>query len=298
VIVALYVLVAGDVRSEDILADIEKLGAHDAVHEGNVRLLEGDSEWALKAYDHAGKLEPDALEIPFSKGIGHLNLKQYDEARRAFEKAALSRNKALAADAMYGIGAAHHAEALSKMTNPQEALPQLEDAMQQYRRTLADYPDHRASREANAKAARMWRKVREQLQQQQQQQQSKDENKPEDKENQDQQEQQPSDDQKQQESDEHQQEQQQDGQPLDKKDEQQAQQSEQEQENEEQQQQAKSEEQKDEERQAAQAKEEDRNSQEQADRRLREMMQMLKNRQKTRKEKIEKAPVRPVDKDW
>ncbi len=305
----------------DDASKLESLSAYDAVREGNRLLEQGNAEGALQAYNHAGKLAPDALEVPFVKGVGNYDLKRFDDARQAFEKAVLSKDRKLATDAQYGIGAAHHAEALALLNNPpaapdagdpaasqqKEALQHLESAMQSYRGALANNPNHAAAREANSKAAHLWKKVKQEIQQQQQQQQQKQDSENKDENNEDQQQQQENqnDDQKNENKDSQEQQENQDSEQKqqesqENQSDEQKKENAQEQKSEEQQQKEsaeQSEEKKQEEQTAAQQKEQ-RESQEQANRKLREMMQTVRDRQKNRREKIERVPVRPVEKDW
>lgn len=305
----------------DDASKLESLSAYDAVREGNRLLEQGNAEGALQAYNHAGKLAPDALEVPFVKGVGNYDLKRFGDARQAFEKAVLSKDRKLATDAQYGVGAAHHAEALALLNNPpaapeatgiaespqKEALQHLESAMQSYRGALANNPNHAAAREANSKAAHLWKKVKQEIQQQQQQQQQNQDSEKKDENNEDQKQQEnQNDDQKNENKDSQEQQENQESEQKQQQESQQNQSDEQKKENaqeqksEEQQQQEsaeQSEEKKQEEQTAAQQKEQ-RESQEQANRKLREMMQTVRDRQKNRREKIERVPVKPVEKDW
>lgn len=290
----------------------ESLDAYDAMQKGNQLLKQGEAETALRAYDRVEKLMPDAREVPFGKGIGQYKLNRFDEARRAFEQAALSRDSKLAADAQYGIGAAHHAQALAMMSSPdpqnpeqgKETLSHLESAMQQYRRVLADHSGHKASREADLKAAHLWRQLKQQQQQQQQQSGDKSDDKnDEEKENEDKKESgEKKEDQKNEQDDQSKENQEK------KESSQQDQQDEQKEQKEsnanekkesEEKQPSQSEENKEQEAQPAQAeKQEEREAKEQADRRLRELMQTLKDRQKSRKQQVQRPVIAPPEKDW
>src|SRR3972149_6863063 len=61
-------------------------------------------------------------------------------------------------------------EGLAKAAEPQLALSKLESAMQRYQSVLSRRPEHQAAKDANYKAASVWRKLKQQLEQQQQQQ--------------------------------------------------------------------------------------------------------------------------------
>lgn len=285
---------------------ISVVSAYESVREGNQLLRDGKAEDALKVYDEAAKLAPDAREIPFARGIAQYELGRFDEARQSFQDAALSSNRALAADAAYGIGAAHHAEALAHSDDPKQVLSRLEQAMSQYRALLANQPNHAFAREADSKAARMWKQVKQQLEQQQQQQDDQQQNQNQDQQQSDQQQQQQQQDQQDGENSQDQSEQQQQQSQEQNSDEQKSQENqqqagEQDQKSEDQSQQQssqqeKAEEQDDEEKE--QAASEQRTSREQAERRLREMMQELRDRRKAKERPVERPLIAPVDKDW
>ena len=260
------------------LPEERKLSAPQAVRRGNEHLLGGDPTAALKAYRRAEELEPDAPEIAFVEGLAHYDLGEFNEARERFRKAATSADYALADDAHYSLGTCDHAEALATTDNPKAALGLLEGAMRRYHGVLANQPDHQAARDANFKAASMWRQIKQQLQQQEQQQ-SQDGDKDE---NEDQKDQESSPGEKQ-DGDEEQQPQESDEQPGDQQDQPD-------------QQQASSSEKEAEPQSAAEQKEQI--PKEQAQRKLREMMQALRDRQKLRKQRVQTLPVTPVEKDW
>lgn len=274
--------VANDKESR--AGDLADLNAHQAVREGNRQLTEGHPTAALEAYQHAEALEPDAREIAFVEGLAHYDLKEFDKAREAFRKAGAFASDSLADDALYSLGTSDHAEALQSMGNPELALSLLESAMGRYHEVLARQPEHAPARDANFKAASMWRELKQQLQQQPpQQQQSCDKDREQDSSDEKKEDQQP-----QQSEDQEQQDKQQQKQPSDQdKQQEEQQQSESAQQSEEQQQQ-----------QQAQAQDQEEVSREQARRKLREMMQALRDRKKMRRELVQKMPVTPVDKDW
>lgn len=264
---------AGD-EPAPVVADLD---AHQAVRQGNRRLIEGNPTDALEAYRHAEGLQPDAREIAFVRGLAHYELDELDQAREAFQRAATSTNNSLADDALYSLSTCDHAEALESLDNPELALSMLESAMRRYQNVLANRPDHKAARDANLKAASMWRELKEQLQQQQDQQQDSEQS------NEDSEDQQP------QEQDDS--EQQQDSQPDQSQDQDQQQESQQQPDPNDQ-----AEEQQ--EQQDSKAEQQERVSREQAERKLREMMQAIRERKKVRREAVQTIPVAPVDKDW
>ncbi len=249
--------------------EFRELDAPQAVRKGNTHLTNGQPDKALEAYRYAEELEPDAREISFVEGLAHYDLKEFDAAREAFRRAALG-NDSLADDALYSLGVSDHAEALANIEgNPQAALGLLEGAMRQYHDVLQRQPEHAATRDANFKAAHMWRQLKQQMEQQQQQQeqdQDQEENdEDKEKQQQDQQQGQNEEDQEQQESDDSQQ-------PQD--------------------------EQQQEQQQQSQADKQEQVSREQAERRLREMMQAVRDRKKRRREQVPNVRIAPVDKDW
>lgn len=254
------------------------------VREANELLRSDKAAEALSAYDEAAKLRPDAREIAFDQALARYRLGEFDQAREAFNRAATGASDALADDAVYGMGAIDHAQALAA-TDPKEALSHVENAMRNYQTVLGNHPDHSAARDANLKAASYWRQLKQQMQQQQQQQQQ-------DQQNQDQKEEQQEEQQQQEQQSQEKQEQQQ----------QQESRSQQEQEQEQEQQQQQNEqqeqkEQKEQKEQQAQAEKED-DSQEQAERKLREMVQAMRDRKKHRKEDTRPPAFRPAEKDW
>jgi Ca-activated chloride channel family protein len=252
--------------------DLGDLNARQAVRQGNERLNGGRPAEALEAYMHAKQLEPEAREIAFVEGLAHYDLAEFDRAREAFRDAAGLAGDALADDAFYSLGATDHREALETMEgNPKLALSLLENAMHRYHDVLGRRPDHQPARDANFKAASMWRELKQRLEQQQQQQSDQD---------------QEGDDQDNKQADRDQQQQQQD----DSEKQQESQQSEPQDQDEQQQE--------DEQQQQSQAKEHEQVSREQAERRLREMMQAIRDRKKMRRQRVPKIPVAPVDKDW
>lgn len=256
-----------------------KLDAYDAVREGNRLLRAGHANDALRLYEHADQLKPDAPEIAFAEGLSRYALGDYDQARESFRGVSLGQAGVLADDALYSEGASYHAEALGVMDNPQLALSYLENAMQRYQRVLKHRPDHEGAKDANYKAAHAWRQIKQMMQQQQPQQ-------PSDKQN-DKQEQ-------------HDQQQQQDGNEKQQSTQDQQQQSDQseQQKNQQEQQQAHAEQEESKEQLPQPSQQEQDVSREQAERKLREMMQAQRQRQKNRKKHRALVPVRPTEKDW
>ncbi len=245
-----------------------ELDAYEAVREGNRFLTDGKPSEALALYEHAQEQIPDAREIAFVQGLGHYALGEYEAAREKFQAVTVGKADALADDALYSEGACHHAQALANMQDQKQALSSLEAAMQRYHSVLSSQPKHPAARDANFKAATVWRQLKEQLEQQQSEPQPSDhEQEDQDQDRKSQPNQPPQEqDQDQQEPSPQNEEQQTDG----------------EQEN----------------TQQADEDQQERISREQAQRQLREMMQALRQRKKDRREPVGLIPVQAVEKDW
>lgn len=264
-------LLAQDGNPDPTNNRLETLDAHQAVRRGNERLIAGEPDEALKSYQQAKTLEPDAREISFVQGLAHFDLAQFEPARDAFRRAAGVENDGLAADALYSLGATDHAEAISTIkSNPKQSLSLLESGMRRYHDVLADRPDHEIARTANRRAASLWRELKQQLEEQEQQQ-----------------------DQNQDGEDEEQQDQQ-----GENKQEQDDNENQQQDEQESQEQSESADESKDQQEQESQAQKQEQVSREQAERRLREMMQAIRDRKKQRKEQTRKVQIAPVEKDW
>ena len=267
---------------------------------GNEFLLADRPAEALEAYTRAKTLEPDVPEIDFVTGLAHYQAGDYELARESFGRVAASADDELAIDAAYEIGASHHMQAVADQADPKQAVASLENAMRQYQQVLDMAPEHAATRDANRKAASMWRQLKQQMQQQQQQQQQSDNSN--DNENQDQKDQDKQSEQdKQQDKDQQdrQQQDQQDQQQQDKQQQQDQQQSaEQEEQQQDQQQQDQQQQEQHQQEQTGAQEEQQRVSREQAQRRLREMMQALRDRQKRREKPVQVVPISPVEKDW
>ncbi|MGD2108084.1 MAG: hypothetical protein PVI86_01705 [Phycisphaerae bacterium] len=261
------------------LPNLFALDARRAVREGNRLLGEGKPDAALKAYEHAKTLRPDAREIDFVEGLAHYENKAYEEARDAFRKVSTSELGALALSAIYSLGTCDHAEALDSVErDPQVALGLLESAMKRYHQALADQPTYRAAREANHKAVFLWRELKRRLQQQQQDQRHSDQK------GDDPQEQYEDDDQRSDDSEETEQ--------------QESRSSESDRQEARQKPSAQSEAQREQARDQQTAKADEQASREQAERRLRQMMEAQRLRKTMRRRPVQRLPVTTVEKDW
>jgi tetratricopeptide (TPR) repeat protein len=79
------------------------------VREANELLLNDKPAEALRTYEQAQLLKPDAREIAFDQALAHYRLGEFDKAREAFTRAAGGTADALADDALYGLGTCDHA---------------------------------------------------------------------------------------------------------------------------------------------------------------------------------------------
>lgn len=263
------------------------------VREGNKLLLDDKANLALEKYDLARTIAPDAREIAFAEGLSHFKLGDYTLARDRFSEVAGSAGDALADDALYSRGTCDHAEALASTEDAEQALGKLESAIRTYRDVLGRNPTHEAARDANFKATSMWRQLKQQMQQQEQQQEGDSDNENEEQEDQENQEQ------EQQQSDEDQQENQQQKSEDQQSEEQKPSESKQDEKQEQQQEPSKSDEQKEpEQQQQVQQSEQEQVSQEQAERKLRELLEELKDRQKARQKPVQGVPAPRGGKDW
>jgi Ca-activated chloride channel family protein len=289
---SLLLLLPANVLAQEDAAVPPDLSAREAVKQGNRLLDAAEPARAVDFYRHAATRQPDSREIAFDEGLALYQLGRYEEARRKFQEAAAGKADALADDAIYSEGTSYHAEALTNPEDPKAAVARLEAAMQRYQSVLAGRPDHQAARDANYKAGMLWRRLKEQMQQQQQQSQPSDQNQENDDQDQQPQEQQPQDQQQQ-----DQQEQQSQSQQDNDSSEQQQQQDTQSDNEQQRQQDEPNEESQEAQQQAAEAQQEQ-ISREQAERKLREMMQAVRQRKKDRREPPQLIRVKPVDKDW
>jgi hypothetical protein len=281
--------------------------ARSLVEEGNRRFKAGQYDTALESYDEAKAQRPDSLEVEFDRGLSAFSLGRLDEARSAFERVTLSRDTDLAENAMYGLGACDHAEALARAEqNPKEAVTQLEQAMRRYHDVLSARPDHPLARDANYRAGLKWRQIKELMERQQQQQQQQQQGNENQEQSEDQQDQQQQDQQDQSEQNEKQ-----DGEPQqsDDQQDQQGQQEDQQQSNDQQaqesqqsdqqqDQQQQSEEKSEEEETAEQAEAKEDLSRDQAARELRRLMDQMRERKQERRQPIREIPAPPLEKDW
>jgi Ca-activated chloride channel family protein len=262
--------------TESAEGELSGLSASRAVRRGNEQLMAGQPARALEAYRFARQLDPEAREIAFVQGLAHYDLEEFDKARDAFRKVVALADDGLTDDALYSLGVTDHREALETLeVNPQLALSLLENAMRRYHDVLAKQPDHRAARDANFKAASMWRDLNQRWEQKQQRQdQGRD--------------------------------------PSERRNVEQAQEVDEPGHLQKIQQQGRSREQPERQFESdttrqledlarqweARAAKQKQVSREQAERRLREMMQAVRDRKRARRQRVQEAPIAPVDKDW
>ena len=138
-------------------------------------------------------IKEPAAEINYDRGIAHYNLKQYNQAAKAFEEAMASTDDPiLASYCAYNFGNAVYQstmrdlEGTTNESNQEEAIIALEDAKTQLKKTIDSYRraiakntddmDPRANGELAWKMLQQLNAMQEQMEQQQQQQQQDDQN--------------------------------------------------------------------------------------------------------------------------
>lgn len=269
----LTVAIAQAEENEPTKTQEPKISAREAVRQGNRFLEAGSPTKALIRYEEARGQQPDAYEIAFVEGLAHYDLKEFSQARGAFERATTSENDTLANDANYSLGTCDHVEAFQQEQDPKAAIGLLESALRRYQSVLERDPDHQAARDAIRKAATLRRRLRQQMQEQPQQQDSEQDQEGEQSEQkQDKQQQQDGEQDKDQESSDSQ-------------------------ESFDEQQQSEQQEDQEQQRSEVDARQQEA-SREQAERKLRELMQAIKDRKKMRKPIAQPTPLKPVEKDW
>ena len=262
-------------ESGEVLA-MPTQSARALVEEGNRWFKAGAFDTALKSYDGAKAQKPDSLEVDFDRGLSAFSLGRLDEARNAFERVTLSPNADLAENAMYGIAACDHAEALVQAEqDPKGAVAKLEQAMRRYHDVLSANPDHPLARDANYRAAMKWRRIKEVIEEQQPQQGNEEQDDSQDKQEQE--------DQQPQQGEQDQQPQSEDpgGEPQESADQKQD-----------------DEEKSEEDKPAEESEAKDDPSQEQAARELRRLMDQMRERKQERRQPIRQAQAPPLEKDW
>ena len=138
-------------------------------------------------------IKEPAAEINYDRGIAHYNLKQYNQAAKAFEEAMASTDDPiLASYCAYNFGNAVYQstmrdlEGTTNEANQEEAIIALEDAKTQLKKTIDSYRraianntddmDPRANGELAWKMLQQLNAMQEKMEQQQQQQQQDDQN--------------------------------------------------------------------------------------------------------------------------
>lgn len=173
--------------------------AGEIVSRANDLVSKGAFADALKEYERAAELKPDAPEVSYNKGVALYRMGDYKNAAEAFGGAMDASRPWLDRRARYNAGNCAFAEALAAMDqNPQAAIERLGEALNQYRDVLASDPRDAAAR-ANLERSHLLKEELEKLLQQQQQQQNQqgdDENQDESKESSDQPDSQKNDEQK------------------------------------------------------------------------------------------------------
>jgi Ca-activated chloride channel family protein len=170
-----------------VAVSAETPSAAQLVREGNRLLVDGNAQEALQRYRRAEVLEKESPHVAYDLGMAQFELKQFEEARKAFDKALYAKDSALSRRARHGLGTADHSEALGKLETPDEAIKLLEGAMAHYSAVLEEERDSKPAQTAIRRAALMRRKLMDELKRRQEEQQKKDdEQQDQDQENQEQ----------------------------------------------------------------------------------------------------------------
>lgn len=110
------------------------------VDEANELFADNEYKKALEAYDDLGLKNP---RIDFNRGLAYFNLKEWDNAIKAFE-AAREGDSSMIAAAYYHIGNVHaaHALELENGATPDAALPLWKEALAAFENALLVQPEH------------------------------------------------------------------------------------------------------------------------------------------------------------
>ncbi len=191
------ILLLSGLASSTVFAQAER--PHDLVAEGNTAFDAGDFAAALASYSSAGATLPDSPELAYNQGVAHYRLGDFEAARGAFNRALLTRDINLEADAKFNLGDVAYASALEKQSELEEAIDLLKTAMGHYRDVLEIKPDDQDARR-NIEMAQLLIKdlLDKQKQEQEQQDQNKDQDQQQDQEKKEQEEKDPQDQQEQQ----------------------------------------------------------------------------------------------------
>ncbi len=171
---ALFRLVAG------VLCLVQSTHAgnsHTLIQQGNAAYQSGNYEEALSAYDEASVDAPEAPEIYYNRGAVFYRQEDYDQAKQAFEKAALkSVEPILESRSLYNLGNCAFREAeRQRDSDLQKAFESCEAAIKRYQDALRRNPELVNAAE-NIEIVRLYMKalldeIEKQKQEQQQQQQ-------------------------------------------------------------------------------------------------------------------------------
>jgi len=149
------------------------------VRAGNAAYGAGEYEKALALYDEAEVGCPECAELAYNRGLAYYRMRDFVKAREMFNSALTTRDLGLEARAKYNLGNVAYAQALEKLSAPQEAITSARQAIEYYRDALDINPADGDAR-ANIEIAQLFIKdlldklKNEQEKQQQDQQQNQD----------------------------------------------------------------------------------------------------------------------------
>lgn len=142
---------------------------------GNTAYAAGEYTKALAAYDEAEVACPECPQIAYNRGLAYYQMRDFVKAREQFNSALATKDLGLEAQAKYNLGNVAYAQALEKMTAPQEAIELARQAIYHYRDAL-DLNAQDADARANIETAQLFIKDMLDKQKQEQQQQNQQQN--------------------------------------------------------------------------------------------------------------------------
>jgi len=154
------------------------MSARELVARANQEYREGNYAAALADYGQAEVALPESPEVAYNQGLAYYQTGDYAAAKNYLNRALLTRNLNLEAGVKYNLGNVAYASALEKMSDLQEAIELLKQAISHYRDGLELNPDDEDA-QANIQTAQLLikdllDKLKQQQEKQQQQQQQGD----------------------------------------------------------------------------------------------------------------------------